>query len=178
MQRPSLWDPVANPVTVRFDNLCWTTPEPDAREVLHNVTGSVGPGMLLAIMGPSGAGKTTLIQILCGREKPSQGSVTLNGHPMSKAGRRAIGYVTQEDVLFSNLTVRETLQYAALLRLPASYARSMKLKRVEHVIDELKLRKVADTIIGDNLKRGIRFHCDVLLLPLLRATVCVLRGGV
>lgn len=61
----------------------------------------------------------------------------------------------QNDVLLANLTVRETLTFAALLRLPKSFTREQKLQRVEHVIDELGLRKAEYTMIGNDIKRGV-----------------------
>eukprot|EP00045_Choanoeca_perplexa_P014300 m.167448 g.167448 ORF g.167448 m.167448 type:complete len:664 (+) comp16636_c0_seq8:154-2145(+) len=154
--RPSSYDIHPNPTTLSFHNVSWSTPGSNPKQVLHNLSGSVHPGELLAIMGPSGAGKTSLIQILSGRSQPSPGSsVTLNDQPMNKQGRRAISYVMQNDVLLANLTVRETLRFAALLKLPKHYTREMKLRRVEHVIDELGLRKAADTMIGNDVKRGV-----------------------
>lgn len=152
----SSFDVHPNPTSLTFANVRWSTPGPAPTEVLHGISGQVNPGELLAIMGPSGAGKTSLIQILCGRSPPSADSqVLLNGRPLDKNGRRAISYVMQNDVLLANLTVRETLRYAALLKLPRSYTRAMKLERVEHVIDELGLRKAADTMIGNDIKRGV-----------------------
>eukprot|EP00730_Choanoeca_flexa_P017158 TRINITY_DN8223_c0_g1_i1.p1 TRINITY_DN8223_c0_g1~~TRINITY_DN8223_c0_g1_i1.p1 ORF type:complete len:653 (+),score=153.38 TRINITY_DN8223_c0_g1_i1:329-2287(+) len=146
----------ANPSVLAFRNVTWSTPGNNSKQVLHGISGQVNPGEVLAIMGPSGAGKTSLIQILCGRTAPDVGSeVTLNNRPMDKRGRRAISYVMQNDILLANLTVRETLRYAALLKLPQHYTREMKLARVEHVIDELGLRKAADTLIGNDIRRGV-----------------------
>jgi ABC-type multidrug transport system ATPase subunit len=156
VHRPSSYDIHPNPTSLAFHNVAWSTPGPHPKQVLHGISGSVHPGELLAIMGPSGAGKTSLIQILSGRSQPSPGSsVVLNNRPMDKQGRRSISYVMQNDVLLANLTVRETLRYAALLKLPRHYTREMKLRRVEHVIDELGLRKAADTMIGNDIKRGV-----------------------
>ncbi|GMP42800.1 hypothetical protein CsSME_00012412 [Camellia sinensis var. sinensis] len=71
-------------------------------------------------MGPSGSGKTTLLSLLVGSVRGSTrgGSITYNDQPYSKFLKSRIGFVTQDDVLFPHLTVRETLTYAALLRLP------------------------------------------------------------
>ena len=81
----------------------------------------------------------------------TEGSYTFNGHPMSKAIRRSIGYVSQDDLLYENLTVYETLYYAALLRLPKSMTREQKLSRVEAVIQALGLDKCRDTLIGQQI---------------------------
>ena len=77
-----------------------------------------------------------------------EGGYTFNGHSMSKAIRRSIGYVSQDDLLYENLTVYETLYYAALLRLPKTMTREQKLSRVEAVIQALGLEKCRDTLIG------------------------------
>ena len=77
-----------------------------------------------------------------------EGRYTFNGHAMSKSIRRSIGYVSQDDLLYENLTVYETLYYAALLRLPKTMTREQKLSRVEAVIQALGLDKCRDTLIG------------------------------
>ncbi|KAE9456639.1 hypothetical protein C3L33_11501, partial [Rhododendron williamsianum] len=72
--------------------------------------GSIGPGEILALMGPSGSGKTTLLKILGGRlHENVRGTITYNDIPYSPALKRRIGFVTQDDVLFPQLTVEETL---------------------------------------------------------------------
>ena len=80
-----------------------------------------------------------------------EGGYTFNGHSMSKAIRRSIGYVSQDDLLYENLTVYETLYYAALLRLPKTMTREQKLGRVEAVIEALGLEKCRDTLIGQSI---------------------------
>ena len=69
--------------------------------------------------------------------------------------KQIAGYVTQDDHLLSNLTVRETLTYAALLKLPRNLSTDEKLKQVEAVIQELRLTKVANTLIGGPFIRGV-----------------------
>ena len=78
------------------------------------------------------------------------GTATFNGQPMSKSIRRSIGYVAQDDLLHEDLTVYETLYYAALLRLPKHMTREAKLERVEAVISALGLNKCRDTLIGES----------------------------
>ncbi|CAA6661534.1 unnamed protein product [Spirodela intermedia] len=94
----------------------------DRRHILKGITGSVGPGEVLALMGPSGSGKTTLLKIVAGRLSDNvKGSITYNDIPYSSALKRRIGFVTQDDILFPQLTVQETLVFAAFLRLPTKY---------------------------------------------------------
>eukprot|EP00249_Psilotum_nudum_P018413 c26792_g1_i1 orf=1348-2817(-) len=129
------------------------------KEILHGITGSVAAGEMLAVMGPSGSGKTTLLNVLGGRSLGHAniltGTVTYNDQRQNKGFKRRTGFVTQDDVLYSYLTVRETLTYAALLRLPKSLTKLEKIERAETVIEQLRLKKCRDTIIGNAVVRGV-----------------------
>lgn len=135
-----------------------TPAKPLQRQVLHHLSGVVHPGEVLALMGPSGSGKTSLLSVIGGRTPKMMkvsGQVLVNGQAFTKATRRRIGYVLQDDVLYEDLTVYETLLYAALLRLPREMTRSEKKQRVEAVIEVLGLTKSRNTIIGGFFRRGI-----------------------
>ncbi|KAG2437947.1 hypothetical protein HXX76_005562 [Chlamydomonas incerta] len=128
------------------------------RQILFYVSGRVVPGEVLALMGPSGSGKTSLLSVLGGRAPPAvtvAGAVTVDGAPLSKAVRRQIGFVLQDDVLYETLTVHETLLYAGLLRLPRRMPAAEKRQRVEGVLRGLGLGRSRDTIIGGFFRRGI-----------------------
>ncbi|XP_052198791.1 ABC transporter G family member 22-like isoform X1 [Diospyros lotus] len=127
------------------------------KKILNGISGCVNPGEVLAMMGPSGSGKTTLLSLLGGRlRKPTPGgSITYNDQPYSKYLKSRIGFVTQEDVLFPHLTVKETLTYAALLRLPKALTKQEKEKRATDVIYELGLERCQDTMIGGSFVQGI-----------------------
>ncbi|XP_073318106.1 ABC transporter G family member 22-like isoform X3 [Primulina huaijiensis] len=127
------------------------------KDILNGITGSVVPGEVLALMGPSGCGKTTLLSLLGGRvtEHSIGGSITYNDQPYSKSLKSRIGFVTQDDILFPNLTVRETLTYAARLRLPRTLTKDEKDKRAMDVIHELGLERCQDTIIGGSFVTGV-----------------------
>ncbi|KAH9737825.1 ABC transporter G family member 22 [Citrus sinensis] len=129
----------------------------EEKDILNGITGSVNPGEVLALMGPSGSGKTTLLNLLSGRlmEPTVGGSITYNDHPYSKSLKSKIGFVTQDDVLFPHLTVKETLTYAALLRLPNTLTKQQKEKRAIDVINELGLERCQDTMIGGSFVRGV-----------------------
>lgn len=117
--------------------------------ILKDVNCEARPGELTAIAGPSGAGKTTLLEILAGRVSPCEvlGQVLVNHLPMDlNRFRRTSGYVTQEDTLFPSLTVRETLMYSALLRLPGG--RKVAAARVAELMKEIGLEHIADSRIG------------------------------
>ncbi|KAL7606525.1 hypothetical protein Lser_V15G19170 [Lactuca serriola] len=127
------------------------------RSILEGITGMVHPGELLAVLGPSGSGKSTLLNALGGRLHGHQftGTVLANGRKLSKTVLRRTGFVTQDDVLYPHLTVRETLIFCALLRLPQSLTRGEKTEVADSVIAELGLSKCENTIIGNTFIRGV-----------------------
>nr|XP_024379444.1 ABC transporter G family member 14-like isoform X3 [Physcomitrium patens] len=127
------------------------------KEILHGVSGVVRAGEMLVMLGPSGSGKTTLLNVLGGRLKSAKvkGTILYNDETHSNFVKRRTGFVTQDDVLFPNLTVKETLVYAARLRLPDTYTREAKVQRAESIITELGLERCKDTIIGGPFKRGV-----------------------
>lgn len=128
------------------------------KTLLHDVSGQVGPGCMLAIMGASGAGKSTLLNVLAGRVRGASGTITLNGVPVNPGAhagfQRMCGYVTQDAPFFDSLTVRETLMYAARLRLPESVPRVEKERLVDTIISELGLGSCANTFVGKAAEPG------------------------
>eukprot|EP00250_Pteridium_aquilinum_P017388 c23608_g2_i3 orf=356-2602(+) len=131
------------------------------KKILKGITGYVLPGEVLALMGPSGSGKTTLLNLLSGRFNISSsrhllhGTISYNDMPYSKALKRRMGFVMQDDVLYPHLTVKETLTYAAILRLPKNLSKKERMERAMEVIYELGLERCQDTIIGGPFVRGV-----------------------
>ncbi|CAH9085741.1 unnamed protein product [Cuscuta epithymum] len=137
---------------------CFSSPSKrnKTRVLLNGVSGTVNPGELLAMLGPSGSGKTTLLTALAGRLPGKiSGTVSYNGQPLSSSMKRKIGFVSQDDVLYPHLTVKETLTYAALLRLPKKLSKAEKTEQAELVIRELGLTRCRNSMIGGALFRGI-----------------------
>lgn len=137
-----------------------TVPEDKQRHLLRGISGIVRPGELMAIMGSSGAGKTTLLNALAGRIRMGRndqltGTVRVNGEPRNDLWRRTAGYVEQEDLLYGNLTVAETLQFAAEFKLPRSLSHGEKRAIVDRVTELLGLSSVRHSRIGMETKRGI-----------------------
>ncbi|KAE8098899.1 hypothetical protein FH972_016927 [Carpinus fangiana] len=126
------------------------------KQILKGITGSIGPGEILALMGPSGSGKTTLLKVIGGRLVDNvEGKITYNDIPYNAAVKRRIGFVTQDDVLLPQLTVEETLVFAAFLRLPTNMNRQQKYERVEKIVKELGLERCRHTRIGGGFVKGI-----------------------
>lgn len=133
-----------------------------SKEILSDISGSLQNGEVCAILGPSGAGKTSLLNVLAGRiqnrgeKQRVNGSMLLDGQSISGAGlRKRIAYVMQQDLLCPTHTPREALLFSAMLRLPRSIPLQTKRAMVESMLSDLGLQKCADTYIGNELLRGI-----------------------
>nr|CAB3219644.1 ATP-binding cassette sub-family G member 2-like [Phallusia mammillata] len=126
------------------------------KQVLNNVSGVMKPG-LNAIMGPTGSGKSSLLDILAGRKDPNglSGLVLVDGRPLPSNFKRISGYVVQHDIVLGTLTVRENLWFSANLRLPRSISHNVKSKRIDEVLFDLGLTGCADTKIGNEMIRGV-----------------------
>jgi len=108
--------------------------------LLDNISISVKPGELVAIMGPSGCGKTTLLYSLIGNQPPYSGKVCYNNRNLYRcydAFRISVGYVPQDDILFPQLTVYESLYYVCKLRLPPETTDSEIDTRINDVLTSL-----------------------------------------
>ena len=153
---PSIWDPETYPDLYRSLFTKKNEGLPTTKTLLHSVNASLRPGTLTAILGGSGSGKTTLLNTVSERVHSKRlartGVVAFNGLEGVHSVRHA--YVMQQDILLPTLTVRETLRYAASLRLPATVAREERERVVEEVILELGLKDCADTRIGNSQHRG------------------------
>lgn len=119
------------PLSLTFDEIRYAVDMPqemksqgvfeDRLELLKGITGAFRPGVLTALMGVSGAGKTTLMDVLAGRKTGGyiEGNITISGYPKNqKTFARISGYCEQFDIHSPNVTVYESLLYSAWLRLP------------------------------------------------------------
>lgn len=144
-------DLLRNKSIFTWKNLTYTVKTPDGdRILLDNVQGYVKPGMLGALMGSSGAGKTTLLDVLAQRKTQGtiNGSVFVDGRPISVSFQRSAGYVEQLDVHEPLATVREALEFSALLRQSRDTPDEEKLQYVDTIIDLLELNPLEHTLIG------------------------------
>ena len=132
--------------------------------IVRPVTSQLRSGELNVVMGPSGSGKTTLLNAMAQRlqstvttkYRPS-GRLLLNGASASRSVILSLcSFVEQsDDALLPSLTVRETLHFAAGLRLPAHMSRAEKDRRAESVMMKLGLKDCADNLVGNELVKGI-----------------------
>ncbi|XP_077659605.1 broad substrate specificity ATP-binding cassette transporter ABCG2-like isoform X2 [Urocitellus parryii] len=124
-------------------------------EILSDINGIMKPG-LNAILGPTGGGKSFLLDILAARKDPRglSGEVLVNGAPRNANFPCESGYVVQDDVVMGTLTVRENLQFSAALRLPTTMTNQEKNERINKVIQNLGLSKVADVKVGTQFISG------------------------
>lgn len=144
------------PATLHFDKLSYVV---NNKTILTDITGSVTPGKVMAILGASGAGKSTFLDILAHKNKRGKvsGSLFVNGREMEdeKLYKRVIGFVDQEDHLMSTLTVYETVLYSAILRLPREMSLEAKKFRTLETMNELGILSIKDSRIGESGKRSI-----------------------
>jgi ABC-type multidrug transport system permease subunit/ABC-type multidrug transport system ATPase subunit len=142
---------VRNTSIFTWRNLSYVVQTPSGdRTLLDNVHGFVKPGMLGALMGSSGAGKTTLLDVLAQRktEGTIHGEILVDGRPLPVSFQRSAGYCEQLDVHEPFATVREALEFSALLRQSRDTPREEKLAYVDTIIDLLELHDLEHTLIG------------------------------
>ena len=129
--------------------------------VLKNLRGAAVPGEVVAIMGPSGCGKTSLLNVLSGRVVSMnghevEGNFSINGTSVKPEDLGAkVAFVTQEDTLCPTATPREALEFSARLRLPPTVSHEERKQMVEEAIKALRLERCADSMIGDEMIKGI-----------------------
>ena len=102
----------------------------DKLQLLREVTGAFRPGVLTALMGVSGAGKTTLMDVLAGRKIGGyvKGDIRISGYPkVQETFARISGYCEQNDIHSPLVTVRESLIYSAFLQLPKEVSKEEKM---------------------------------------------------
>ena len=123
-----------------------STSASSGKNLLDSISLVARPGTLTALIGGSGAGKTTLSRLIAGYATPRRGSVTFEGHNIHTeyaSLRTRIGMVPQDDVVHRQLTVNQALGYAAELRLPPDTSKADRAQVVAQVLDELGLTEHA-----------------------------------
>ncbi|XP_078447762.1 pleiotropic drug resistance protein 2-like [Wolffia australiana] len=149
------------PLTLTFDQLNYSVDMPaemaskgiqETRlQLLCNVSGAFRPGVLTALVGVSGAGKTTLMDVLAGRKTGGyiEGSIFISGYPKNHSTfARVSGYCEQNDVHSPNITVYESLLFSAWLRLPHDVSPQTQKMFVEEVMALIELDSLRDALVG------------------------------
>lgn len=140
------------PMTLAWKNLNYSVPLPkssDMKQLLHDVSGMALPGRICALMGSSGAGKSTTMNALCLRQGAGDvnGDVHVNGYERNKYFPRIIGYCEQMDIHTDECTVRESIQFSADLRLSQDVSKEEKVRMVDQCLETLDLLSVQDHVI-------------------------------
>ncbi|KAI3463305.1 hypothetical protein Pfo_019968 [Paulownia fortunei] len=149
------------PLSMSFDSVNYFVDMPpemkeqgvteDKLQLLREVTGAFRPGVLTALMGVSGAGKTTLMDVLAGRKTGGyiEGDIRISGFPKNQETfARISGYCEQTDIHSPQVTIYESLIYSALLRLPKQVSKEQKMAFVDEVMDLVELDNLKDAIVG------------------------------
>ncbi|KAJ3138169.1 hypothetical protein HK100_000047 [Physocladia obscura] len=146
--------------TLTWTNVNYTVPHPKEKgqtlQLLMDVNGYARPGTMTALMGSSGAGKTTLLDVIARRKTAGiiEGDIWVGNSSPGPEYLKMSGYCEQMDVHNKESTVREALEFAALLRQPASISTHEKVAYVNEVIFMLEMDSIADALVGD-LEHGV-----------------------
>ncbi|XXG47538.1 hypothetical protein AAC387_Pa02g2169 [Persea americana] len=149
------------PLCITFDNIKYSVDMPqemrsqgvseDRLMLLKGVSGSFRPGVLTALMGVSGAGKTTLMDVLAGRKTGGyiEGNITISGYPKrQETFARISGYCEQNDIHSPHVTVYEALLYSAWLRLPSEVDSAKRKMFIEEVMELVELTTLRESLVG------------------------------
>ncbi|KAI0789262.1 ABC-2 type transporter-domain-containing protein [Abortiporus biennis] len=136
--------------TFTWEAINYVVPVPGGtRRLLHDVYGYVKPGTLTALMGASGAGKTTCLDVLAQRKNIGviTGDMLVDGCPLASDFARGTAYAEQMDVHEGTATVREAMRFSAYLRQPAHISKEEKDAYVEEMIELLELQDLSEAIV-------------------------------
>ncbi|KAF9617026.1 hypothetical protein IFM89_033096 [Coptis chinensis] len=149
------------PYSITFDDIRYSVDMPqemkaqgieqDRLMLLKGISGAFRPGVLTALMGVSGAGKTTLMDVLAGRKTGGyvEGTITISGHPKKQETfARISGYCEQNDIHSPNVTVYESLVYSAWLRLPPEVDSETRKMFIEEVMELVELKSLGGALVG------------------------------
>jgi len=142
-------------VRLQVNDLCKAVTESaglssKTKVLLNHVSLGIQPGELIAIIGGSGAGKTTLLNAICGYTTKTSGSVLIDGQDFDQnyaTLKSIIGYVPQQDIVFDSLSLEKMLDYAAQMRMPEDTTPQERKKRINDVLDIVKLSGHKSTLI-------------------------------
>ena len=129
----------------------------------NNISLNIKPGELVAIIGGSGAGKSTILNCLCGYLPPDDGNVYINGINLYQnfdSLKKVIGYVPQSDIVYDNLTLYDMLNYTAKLRLPKDVSEEEREAVIDRSISLVELTEKKHSLIK-SLSGGQRKRASI-----------------
>ncbi|KAK8995057.1 hypothetical protein V6N11_069508 [Hibiscus sabdariffa] len=149
------------PLSMSFDEIKYAVDMPqemkaqgisgDRLELLKGVSGAFRPGVLTALMGISGAGKTTLMDVLAGRKSGGyvEGTIKISGYPKKQETfARISGYCEQTNIHSPHVTVYESLLFSAWLRLPPEVNSETRMMFIEEVMELVELTSLREALVG------------------------------
>ncbi|RHY08597.1 hypothetical protein DYB36_003289 [Aphanomyces astaci] len=148
-----------------------TLPTKVERQLLNNITASFTPGRMCALMGATGAGKTTLMDVIAGRKTGGRivGDIIINGEPKNPVNfSRITAYCEQMDIHSEMSTIGEALWFSANLRLPETITAEEKRNLVEETLDLLELNGIINEQVGDlsvEQKKRVTIGVEVVANP-------------
>jgi len=145
-------------ITFKDLNLTVITDSGEKKTIVNNVSGEVPAKAMTALMGGSGAGKTSLLNALCGRAYYGEvtGHIYINGREgVMDQVKPLMGFVPQDDIIYAELTVYENFLYAGRLRLPPNTTEDEISDLADDVVSYLGLNRVKDSLVGDVRRRGV-----------------------
>ena len=133
------------------------------KNISEDINMHIAPGEFVAFIGASGVGKSTLMNMMCGINKPTKGKIFINGTDLFKnyeAIKNVIGYVPQDDIVHTNLTLQDMLNFSADLRMPDNATSVEKARRIKEVLDIVDLTGKEHVMIK-NLSGGQRKRAGI-----------------
>jgi ABC-type multidrug transport system ATPase subunit len=142
----------------------------EGTKILSDVSLSIHPGEFIGLLGPSGAGKSTLLNALNGFRPADQGRVLLNGTNLYEKFdrfRSLLGYVPQDDIVHTSLSVLKALKYSALLRLPQVKAKEaeQKAKRIIRTLGLEAQAKIKVKKLSGGQRKRVSLGIELLTSP-------------
>ncbi|EEY62818.1 ATP-binding Cassette (ABC) Superfamily [Phytophthora infestans T30-4] len=171
-----------------------TLPSGEEKQLLRGVTAHFEPGRMVALMGSSGAGKTTLMDVIAGRKTGGRivGEIMVNGEPKNPATfSRIAAYCEQMDIHSEAASIYEALVFSADLRLPPTFSKEQRMNLVNETLELLELQPIASAMIGNlsvEQKKRVTIGVEVVANPSIlfldeptsgldaRSAIIVMRG--
>jgi ABC-type multidrug transport system ATPase subunit len=148
-----------------------TLPSGEEKQLLNGITAHFEPGRMVALMGATGAGKTTLMDVIAGRKTGGRvvGDIIVNGEPKNPANfSRITAYCEQMDIHSEAASIYEALVFSANLRLPPNFTKDERMNLVHETLDLLELTCIAGEMVGSlsvEQKKRVTIGVEVVSNP-------------